>query len=125
MGPLEPDPRECRSADREQDQQFRHRVLAAYEYRCAVCGFNVRLGTVPIAPDAAHIRWHHAGGPALESIGSALCVLHHKTFDLGVFTLNHEGALLVSDQANGIVEFSALRENPPPRASRGRQRAAV
>jgi HNH endonuclease len=59
-------------------------VLTAYEYRCAVCGFDVRLGSVSIALDAAHIRWHQAGGADLEKNGLALCVLHHKTFDLGL-----------------------------------------
>ena len=76
---------------RKRDPAFRQRVLTAYEYRCAVCGFDVRLGTQPIALDAAHIRWHQAGGPDKESNGLALCVLHHKTFDLGAFTLGPEG----------------------------------
>jgi putative restriction endonuclease len=44
--------------ERKRDPQFRQRVLTAYEYRCAVCGFDVRLGSVSIALDAAHIRWH-------------------------------------------------------------------
>jgi predicted restriction endonuclease len=44
---------------RKRDPAFRQRVLKAYEYRCAVCGFDVRLGSVPIALDAAHIRCHH------------------------------------------------------------------
>jgi HNH endonuclease len=86
-------------AGRKRDPQFRQRVLTAYEYRCAVCGFDVRLGSVPIALDAAHIRWHQAGGPDREGNGLALCVLHHKTFDLGAFTLSPAGVLLVSDQA--------------------------
>jgi putative restriction endonuclease len=64
----------------------------------------VRLGSVSIALDAAHIRWHQAGGPETESNGYALCVLHHKTFDLGAFTVR-EGVLLVSDQANGTTGF--------------------
>jgi putative restriction endonuclease len=89
---------------RKRDPAFRQRVLKAYEYRCAVCGFNVRLGLVPIALDAAHIRWHQAGGPETESNGLALCVLHHKTFDLGAFTVR-EGVVLVSDQANGTTGF--------------------
>src|SRR5262249_13945954 len=46
----------------KRDPAFRQRVLKAYEYRCAVCGFDVRLGSVSIALDAAHIRWHQAGG---------------------------------------------------------------
>jgi putative restriction endonuclease len=73
---------------RKRDPGFRHRVLKAYEYRCAVCGFDVRLGSVSIALDAAHIRWHQAGGPDEETNGLALCALHHKTFDLGAFTVS-------------------------------------
>lgn len=94
-----------KTATRKRDPQFRQRVLTAYEYRFAVCGFDVRLGSVSIALDAAHIRWHQAGGPDQESNGLALGVLHHKTFDLGAFTVNHEGILLVSDQAHGTEAF--------------------
>jgi putative restriction endonuclease len=73
-------------AERKRDPKFRQRVLVAYEWRCAVCGFDVRLGSVSIGLDAAHIRWHQAGGPDTEVNGLALCVLHHKTFDLGAFS---------------------------------------
>ena len=59
---------------------------------------------MPIALDAAHIRWHQAGGPEAECNGLSLCVLHHKTFDLGAFTVR-EGVLLVSDLANGTAGF--------------------
>jgi putative restriction endonuclease len=107
---------------RVRDSKFRQRVLTAYEYRCAVCGFDVRLGSVSIALDAAHIRWHQAGGPAEESNGLALCVLHHKTFDLGAFTVSPTGVILVSDQANGTEGFEAslmrhhaTRVRPPQR----------
>ncbi len=89
---------------RKRNPAFRQRVLKAYEYRCAICGFDVRLGSASIALDAAHIRWHQVGGPDVESNGLALCVLHHKTFDLGAFTVR-EGVLLVSDQANGTTGF--------------------
>jgi putative restriction endonuclease len=77
---------ETGSGARRRDPAFRERVLKAYEFRCAVCGFDVRLGNLSIALDAAHIRWHQAGGPDVEGNGLALCVLHHKTFDLGAFT---------------------------------------
>ena len=110
------------TADRKRDPQFRQKVLTAYEWRCAVCGFDVRLGSVSIALDAAHIRWHQAGGPAEENNGLALCVLHHKTFDLGAFTLDKDGMLLVSDQANGSAGFEEAllrhhgrRVRPPQR----------
>jgi putative restriction endonuclease len=54
---------ETTSGKKKRDPAFRQKVLKAYEYRCAVCGFDVRLGTTSIALDAAHIRWHQAGGP--------------------------------------------------------------
>ncbi len=92
-------------AKRKRDPAFRHRILKAYEYRCAVCGFDVRLGSVSIALDAAHIRWHQAGGPDTEVNGLALCVMHHKVFDLGAFTVA-DGVVLVSDQANGTTGFA-------------------
>src|SRR5262245_17661462 len=89
---------------RKRDPAFRQRVLTAYDWRCAVCGFDVRLGSVSIALDAAPIRRHQAGGPDVESNGLALCVLHHKTFDLGAFTVA-DCVLLVSDQTNGTTGF--------------------
>jgi len=90
----------------KRDPKFRQKVLTAYEYRCAVCGFDVRLGSVAIALDAANIRWHQAGGPHQETNGLALCVLHHKMFDLGAFTVDTENVLLVSDQAIGTTGFN-------------------
>jgi putative restriction endonuclease len=45
------------ASKKKRDPAFRQRVLKACEWRCAVCGFDVKLGTVAIALDAAHIRW--------------------------------------------------------------------
>ncbi len=69
------------------DPAFRERVLRAYEYRCCVCGFDLRIGHLPAGLEAAHIQWHHVGGPDIEPNGLSLCALHHKLFDLGVFTV--------------------------------------
>jgi len=92
---LEPIGKATRSPD------FRNRVLNAYEYRCAVCGFNIRLGNTLVAVEAAHIKWHQAGGPDLEQNGIALCSLHHKLFDRGVFTLNDSKVFQVAENAHG------------------------
>jgi hypothetical protein len=59
------------TADRKRDPRFRQRVLTAYEWRCAVCGLDVRLGSVSIVLEAAHIRWHQAGGPMSEKTKAA------------------------------------------------------
>jgi putative restriction endonuclease len=87
------------------DPNFRDRILRAYEYSCAVCGFNVRLGNNLVGIDAAHIQWHQAGGPDVEENGIALCSLHHKLFDRGVFTITDDRELLVAEQAHGTVGF--------------------
>jgi putative restriction endonuclease len=87
--------------DRKRDPKFRLRILTAYESRCAVCGFDVRLGDRLLALEAAHIRWHQSGGPSDESNGLALCALHHKAFDLGAFGVSPDGVILVSDRVNG------------------------
>ena len=42
---------------------------------------------MPAGLEAAHIQWHHVGGPNIEPNGLSLCALHHKLFDLGVFTV--------------------------------------
>jgi putative restriction endonuclease len=85
--------------------EFRDRVLRAYEYSCAVCGFDLRLGNVLVAVEAAHIKWHQAGGPDEESNGLALCTLHHKLFDRGVFTLSDKMNVIISESAHGTRGF--------------------
>ena len=87
------------------DPKFRANVLKAYEYRCAVCGFDVRLGHLPVALEAAHIKWHQEGGPDVEVNGLALCSLHHELFDRGAFTLSNDLDILVSDEAHGTAGF--------------------
>jgi putative restriction endonuclease len=87
---------------------FREQVIRAYEYRCAVCGFQGRLGHALVGLDAAHIKWHQAGGPDVTVNGLALCALHHKLFDRGVFTLTDSLKIQVSERANGVGIFDHL-----------------
>lgn len=91
--------------ERKRHPEFRENILRAYEYRCAVCGFDVRLGHFPIALEAAHIKWYQAGGPDTEVNGIALCALHHKLFDRGAFTISDKMKILVSAHAYGTVGF--------------------
>lgn len=85
---------------RRRDPEFRRKVLDAYGYRCAVCGLDLRLRNVTVGIEAAHIRWHQAGGPDEQCNGLALCSLHHKVFDLGAFTVV-DGKVVVSELVNG------------------------
>ncbi|MGD6796063.1 phosphorothioated DNA-binding restriction endonuclease [Metabacillus indicus] len=91
---------------KKRDPKFREKILRAYGYSCAVCGFNVRLAHTLVGVEAAHIKWHQAGGPDNEENGIALCSLHHKLFDRGVFTLTNERKLIVSQDAHGTHGFN-------------------
>ena len=90
---------------RKRDPAFRGKILQAYNYRCAICGFDVRLGNTPIALEAAHIMWHQAGGPDIENNGLALCSLHHKLLDRGALAISNEFRIIISEKANGYIGF--------------------
>lgn len=104
------------------DPAFREKILRAYEYKCAICGFDVRLDYTPIALEAAHIKWHNAGGPDIETNGLALCTMHHKLFDRGALTISDDLNIVVSDRANGsqgfddwLMRFHNQKINQPQR----------
>lgn len=99
------------SMPQTRDPNFRTKILKAYEYKCAICGFDVRLRNQPVALEASHIRWRQAEGPDTEVNGLALCSLHHKLFDRGAFTLSVRFEVLVSDEAHGSVGFQEWLKN--------------
>ena len=109
---------------RTRTSNFRRNILRAYEYRCAICGFDVKLGAAPIALEASHIKWKSHGGPSETVNGLALCVMHHKLFDRGAFTLSKRLEILVSDDAHGtkgfqewLMDFHRQKINFPQRQS--------
>ena len=90
---------------RRRNPAFREKVLMAYQYRCGVCGLDLRLGRQTICLEAAHIKWFQANGPDEVHNGIALCSMHHKIFDLGVFTiLPNTFEMIFSQELNGNDE---------------------
>ena len=83
------------------DRSFREVVLRAYKGRCALCELDVQVDGQPIGIEAAHIKWHSARGPAQVENGMTLCVLHHKFFDSGLFTVLTDLTVLVGGLAVG------------------------
>jgi putative restriction endonuclease len=81
---------------RRRDPTFRRRVLLAYEYRCAVCGFDGTIERVPVALEAAHVRWFTHDGPDEVANALCLCSLHHVLLDKGVLGLTAEHTVQVS-----------------------------
>lgn len=108
---------------RKRDPGFRQNVLVAYEFRCAVCGLDLRMSNDTVALEAAHIRWHNHSGPDTQNNGIALCVIHHKLFHRGVFMLSDDRVFLLSDLVTGTGGFEAVVGRYHGRSIRDAQRA--
>ena len=86
---------------RRRDPAFRDRVLTAYEFRCAACGYEGLLGQEAIGVEAAHIKWWAASGPDDLSNGIALCSIHHKLLDRGAIGITDTLTFTVSQHFRG------------------------
>ena len=75
---------------------WRLEVLLAWDNQCAFCGYDGQFSGASIGIEAAHVRWFSFGGPDSLDNGLALCVLHHKLFDLGVVGLDEQLRVRVS-----------------------------
>ncbi|EKY3999644.1 HNH endonuclease, partial [Enterobacter roggenkampii] len=86
---------------KQRDPLFRQQVLRAYNYQCAVCGFNMRHDNTSVALEAAHIKWKQFGGPCEIANGLALCSIHHKAFDKGSLGVDENMRVQISSAVNG------------------------
>lgn len=86
---------------KQRDPLFRQQVLRAYNYECAICGYNMRHDNTSVALEAAHIKWKQYGGPCEIPNGLALCAIHHKAFDKGSIGLDESMRAQVSEAVNG------------------------
>lgn len=115
--------------------RFRREVLQAYDERCAVCDFDLRINDELLGLEAAHIQWHSHNGPDNVFNGLALCLLHHRALDRGAVGLEAKGTgyrLLVSTQVRGkppsaslLSEFSGQLIRPPRSRQQGPRREHV
>lgn len=78
-------------------RSFRFAVAEAYNYRCAICGFQL------CSPDktmweveAAHIVPHFKAGKDDIWNGLALCRMHHWAFDVGWFGVSDDFHVILS-----------------------------
>ena len=73
------------------DINFGKRVFAAYSHRCAMCGVQLRL------LEGAHIVPVAQPNSTDEtSNGIALCVLHHKAYDVSLVTFDKKFRIILS-----------------------------
>ncbi len=101
---------------RTRSASFREDVLAAYDHRCAVTGFQALMGKTLFCLEAAHVHWHSQGGRSSVDNGLALTPTLHKLFDHGAWTLDDRRRVLVSRHFSGsdgaIAELRGLHGKP-------------
>ena len=103
--------------------EFRRNVLAAYEERCCVCRFDLRVQGHLSGLEAAHIQALFANGPDEVPNGLSLCALHHAAFDRGAFTIRDDSrtiecsSKLSGNQLKWIEDFHGRKIEAP--SSRG------
>jgi hypothetical protein len=81
------------------DEAFRHIVLGAYDFTCAVCEMKFCLGSL-IEATAAHIVPKRKSGTDDPRNGLALCRTHHWAFDVGLFSLGDDYRIILSRVLN-------------------------
>jgi putative restriction endonuclease len=86
-------------------EEFRQRVLHAYDCRCAVCGLpEARLiQAAHIVPDSAL-----AGEPVVPN-GLALCSLHHGAFDAHMLGVRPDLRLVIADGLMKLTDGPTLK----------------
>ena len=113
----------------ERDPAFRDAVLAAYDHRCAVTGFQAMIDGALFGVEAAHVHWHSKGGPSHVTNGIALNPTMHKLFDYGAWTLTDDRRVLVSSVFSGsdvTIEMLRSQHGKPLRQTvRGEQAVDV
>ena len=100
---------------------FSANVLKAYGNCCAVCGYDVRVGQGTLGIEAAHIKWHQAGGPDEIHNGLALCTIHHKALDYGAIGITDARTIILSCDVSGssvATWFEPFHGKPLRRAGR-------
>lgn len=86
------------SAKPKRSRLFRGVIMRLYDYTCAACRFRLVTLDGETAVEAAHI--HPFAQSFDDSIGNglSLCPLHHWSFDKGLFSIDDNYKMLVSNQ---------------------------
>jgi|GEM_PF-222633 len=85
------------------ESRFRPQVLQAYSYRCAVCGYAMKL------VDAAHIiPVSHPKSTDDIANGIALCRLHHAAYDNGLLGIRPTYEVILNPDAIGRLQDANL-----------------
>lgn len=92
----------------QRSPEFREAIIRQYEHKCAMCGFDGRLGVSDLGLEAAHIMWHALGGPDHPTNGLLLCSIHHLALDRGAIGLTEDHRIIVSQHLHGGTQVGEL-----------------
>jgi len=99
------------------DSDFRHKVIVAYDHKCAVTGLQLKL------VDAAHIVPVGAPGSS-DEVTNGLCLspTYHRAYDRGLIILDDQYEMQINQKkerellrlglAGGLAEFKAPLGRP-------------
>lgn len=97
-----------RSLQRIRSASFRNRVKRNYRNRCSVCGSSRRDAWGKPEVHAAHIFPKEEDGADDPRNGLTLCSFHHWAFDGGLFFIDEELRIRLSDPGGQISELKPL-----------------
>lgn len=105
LSPKDPEQIEIRSKSYKRDNRTIVQLKIIREYKCQICGNNIRKRNGSYYIEAAHITPKRHKGSELPSNILILCPNHHKEFDLGERKILHRDANSLKLRLNG-VEYS-------------------
>lgn len=85
------------SFSKKRDPEFRSKVMAIYDNKCAFCDLKIYFNNTAVSLEAAHIKWKAYNGPCDANNGLCLCPTHHYAFDKGFWSLSDDLKIVVSD----------------------------
>jgi len=96
------------TARRARSASFPERVKKTYEYKCAVCGSFRKNACGQPEVEAAHIYPKEENGADDIRNGIALCSFHHWAFDGGLFLIDQNLTIRLTEPGDQIGELVPL-----------------
>lgn len=84
----------------KRDPNFKYTIRTLFDNQCAFCGLKIYVNNQVLSLEAAHIKAKQYGGPCSKDNGLLLCPTHHYTFDQGVWSLDDNLRIKLSNKAN-------------------------
>lgn len=102
------------AVQKERDARFHEAVLAAYDYRCAICRTEVRE-----VLQAAHLHGYEVADTDLSADtvehGICLCANHHLMYDRNVIDLDvSKKTVIVLDKAKNAAAYEEIKNINSP-----------